>query len=129
MAIEAAIWTTLHGHSGLHALTGDRIYPGIAPEGAAVPYVTYRRVSGPREHAMGHDPGLASPRFQVDAWDDDYDGARAVADEVIDALQDWSGTVGTVVVNRSILEGDQDNYDAETERWQIAVDFIIWHRE
>lgn len=127
--LEEALVSALEGHAGLSALIGSRIYPLMIPQGAALPAVTYQRVSGERIHAMVDDPGLASPRIQVDAWGSTYASAKAVAAQVIDCLQRWSGTAETVVVQDSYFQGDQDIYDPETERWQVSMDFIVWHLE
>lgn len=127
--LETALTYALGHHAGLIALVGSRIYPMMVPQGAALPAVTYQRISGERIHAMVDDPGLASPRIQVDAWGSTYSSAKAVAAQVIDCLQRWSGVVETVTVQDTYFQGDQDLYDQETERWQVSMDFIIWHLE
>lgn len=127
--LEQALVHALGDHGGLTALVGTGIYPLMVPQGAALPAVTYRRVSGERVHAMVDDPGLAYPRIQVDAWGATYASAKAVADQVIDCLQRWSGTVETVIVQDTYFSGDMDIYDPETERWQVSMDFIVWHLE
>lgn len=127
--LETALVSALEDHPGLGDLIGDKIYPLMVPQGIALPAVTYRRVSGERIHAMVDDPGLASPRIQVDAWGATYASAKAVAEQVIACLQRWSGTVETVIIQDTYFQGDTDIYDPDTERWQISMDFIIWHLE
>lgn len=127
--LEEALVSALKAHAGLEALVVERIFPVMVPQGTTLPAVSYRRVSGPRIHAMVADPGLASPRIQVDAWGATYASAKAVAAQVIDCLQRWSGTVETVSVQDTYFQGDQDIYDPDTERWQVSMDFIVWHNE
>jgi hypothetical protein len=132
--LETALYSILTAHTGLMALVSTdgaaRIYPeGEVPQDCSMPYVTYRRISGPREHAMGRDPGLAHPRMEVSAWDDDKADCRAVATQVRLALQDWTGTQDGVVIQRIFLDGDHDVYNEETWSSGIGCDFIIWHLE
>ena len=127
--LEQALVHALRDFTGLTDLVSTRIYPMMVPQGAALPAVTYRRVSGERVHAMVDDPGLAYPRMQVDAWGSTYASAKAVAAQVIACLQRWRGVVETVTVQDTYFSGDMDIYDPETERWQVSMDFIMWHLE
>jgi hypothetical protein len=102
---------------------------GEVPDEVTVPYLTWQQISGPREHAMVQDPGLAHPRYQFSVWADSYKSAKTVGAQVIDCFQDWTGTVGGVVIQRAFFEGDRDSYDPDTETHQVSADFIIWHEE
>ena len=82
------------------ALVSGRVYPVHMPQAPTYPCATYTKVSGPRIHAMTEDTGLARPRFQVSCWAYDrdnhhtaYSTAKAVAEQVRDALQDYSGNM------------------------------------
>lgn len=128
--VEAAIFSILSNAAGLTALVGSRIYPVSMPMGTALPAVTYQRISGPRVHAMGADPGLQYPRIQVSSRSDDAEEVKNVAEEVRLALQNYSGTVAGVVIQKAILDTDRDlPYDPATKSWGFAADFIVWAEE
>ncbi len=131
MGISAAIYSILQAHAGTLALVSTRVYPVIAPQKAALPRITYQIISSPGLHAMGSDPGLKSPRIQVDCWADTYAGADALAVQVLDALQDYSGTIASVTIQRSFLENETDFADPDTKIKDIvyrkSFDFIVWY--
>ena len=60
MHIEEALSKYLSTCAGLTALVATRIYPGDMPESCTKPAIAYARISTPREHTMGIDPGLVS---------------------------------------------------------------------
>ena len=63
MTIEADLFTTLR------ALAADRVYPDLAPSGAAAPYIVYQEISGEApvflERAV---PSKKHGRFQITVW-------------------------------------------------------------
>ena len=121
--------TRLTGYAGLTALIGSRVYPLKMPQKPTLPAVSYQRIDGPRESAIASDMGMAHPRMQVDCWASTYAGVKAVATQVRAALQRWSDAAASPVVLDSLLESDQDLYEAEVEIYRVSMDFIIWHRE
>lgn len=127
--LEAAIKSRLGAYGGLTALVASRVYPLQLPQRPTLPAVTYRRIDGPREHAMGADPGLAHPRIQVDSWGASYADTKAVATQVRGALQRWRGIAAGVEVLAVYLQGDEDGYEPETKQWRVRQDWIVWHRE
>lgn len=127
--VEEAIKSILDGASGLTALVGTRIYPNRIPQETAMPAVDYQRISGPRLHAMGGGPGLTYPRFQVNSWSDDYLESKNVAEEVRLALQDYTGTIASTVIQWIIFEDDHDIPDPQGIKFHVASDFTIWAEE
>lgn len=132
MQLEEALYSYLSGYAGLSSLVSNRVYPVLLPQDCQLPAVTYQRVSGPRVHCQGGDPGIAHPRIQVSCWAVTYSAARSIAAQVIAALQDFTGTMGGtggVTVQASFLDDDADLYDPETQTYHVPVDFVIWHQE
>ena len=133
MSIEGAIFARLSGFAGLTALVVSRIYPELAPQSPTSPFLTYSRIStAPRESAMGTDAGLVLPRFQVSSWADGegaFETARAVAEQVRAALQRFRGTLASTEILDSFLDHERHIYDGELQLHQVAMDFLIWHRE
>jgi len=130
MDIGEAIYGRLNGYAGLTALSSARIYPIVAPQGAKLPFVTFQQISGPRVHAMSHDPGLTYPRYQVSAWSTKYSNCLAMAKQIRLALQDWTSTT-TLNIQRVFHDGEVDLSDNDPQTKDViyhrANDFIVWY--
>lgn len=123
---ETILFTKLSGTAALTALVGTRIYPLIIPQGATYPAVTYQRISTmAREGCMSEDDGLARARIQVTAWAETFTSAKAVIDQVRQALQRWT----TTGVQGSFILAEYDLYDDEAIKYGSAVDAEIVYEE
>jgi len=132
--VETAIYSVLCADGTVSPLVGTRIYPEVAPPGAALPHIVYTRISTPRIRSLGGTSGLLYPRFQIVSWASSYSGAKALADAVRNALDDYSGVVGTITVEDVYIEdeGDMMNLSPDVDALRmhgVRQDFIIWHRE
>lgn len=126
MALEDALYTRLTGHAGTAALVGTRVYPNVLPQGVTFPCVSYRRVSGVREHAMGADPQNVESTVQVDCWATTYAGVKALYTQVFQALTRYrlAGTFDDVFAGVP-----QDLYESEKDLHRVRIDFTVYHRE
>lgn len=132
MNAEKAIHARLAAVAGVSSLVGSRIYPVKAPQNATFPLVVYQRISGERDDPLADASGLCSARIQISchaSGTNPYDGVKALASQVRQALQKARGTFGGVVVDDITIETDQDIYDPQTEDFFVAIDVIVWHRE
>lgn len=128
MSIESLLYTRLTTHAGLSALVSTRVYPIVLPQGCTLPAVAYERIATPpRVSAMGSDPGIAEPRFQVAAFATTFDGARAVGLQVRLALGRWQSHTDGVF--DSYLISEVDLFDPETLEYSTILDFTIKHTE
>jgi len=135
--LEEALTYKLANTAGVSALVSDRIYPGIAPQGAALPYLTYQRVSGPRTYTFDGASGIEAPRIQIDCFAATYSGVKALATAVRAALSALTGNIGDtgkqVLIRQCHLESDGDGYDitagAERGPRRVTQDWFIWHTE
>jgi len=120
---------TLTTHLGSTA-----IYPIVIEEKKGLPAVTYQEISETRVHAMGADPGLAYPRYQISCWSTAYPQVKAMADAVRSILQDFSTKLGGAAgmdIQRIFFENEVDLWDVNpmTNKiiYHVAQDYIIWH--
>ena len=131
MRIEQALFNRLCTHVGLTAVVGNRIYPVRLPLRADYPAISYFRVSRPTTRTFGGTVAGASPRFQFDCWAKSYADAKAVADQVIAALDGFSGTMGGpggVEVQAVYLENEMDDdFVASADIYHTIVEFTFWH--
>ena len=128
--IEQGLYTYLSADAGITALVGSRIYALMLPQGVTYPAITYQRVSGPREYAMGGPAGVANPRFQIDIYSDTgYLAAKQVAGAVRSALSGYSGAMGGETAQTVILSDERDIFEDDTGLWRVSTDYTIWHDE
>lgn len=126
MTIEATLFTRLSGFAGLNALVASRIYPLVAPEGATYPLLVYQRISTqPRESCMVADVGIVRSRVQFTAWAETFKAARAVLDQVRQALQRYSASG----VQDIYIVGENDLYDPEVLKYGAALDAEVVYEE
>lgn len=116
--IEDLLKSRLNGFPGLAALVGTRIYPVIVNAESPMPAVTYRRAATAREVLDNADPGLARVQFEVRAWSQDYEEARAVAQQVRLALERWQDDAN----------GVQDTYPVD-ESEDFVPEVLTYYRE
>lgn len=132
--IESAIYEILKADSPVVTLVSSRIYPIYLAQNCTMPAITYQQVSGDREYTVEGAIGMVQGRFQVNCWDDDYAGARALSEAVRIALEDWSGTKNSRKIHTIFLddEGDIPQITPGNEvlrRQGKRLDFIVWFNE
>jgi hypothetical protein len=124
--IETGLVSHLLADAPLMAVIERRLYPLVLPQDAAVPAVTYQRVSTPRTLTL-KGGGTTAPRFQFSAWAMTYSQAKQVGELLKAALDCYTGPMGTHKV-AAFMAGYRDTYDDDTKRYGCGVDFIINYR-
>ena len=112
MSIETDLYAALAADPTVAGLVSTRIYPSLAPENAALPFITYALVSGVRSRTIAGVGDGVSKRIQIDANAATYSGAKALAAAVISALE-----------GNGYLELEYDLYDPETQTHTAIVDW------
>lgn len=112
-----------------------RIYPQVLPSNPTYPAVTYERISALRYRSITGLSGYARPRLRYHCWSTSYDGAKALAHELIGALDGFAGLVGNIKVGAVSTESETDLYDDAAEPGavdgvhRVVVDFLVGHQE
>ena len=103
MKVGAALRGLLLADSAVGLLASGRIYPELAPEGAAMPYIVYSVVSNSPADSKDGTP-VDQAQVEVYSVDDSYAGANDLADKVRAALDRKSKTTSgdTAIVVQSI---------------------------
>lgn len=131
--IEEALKALLVADAGVNAVVAGRVYPVMHPQGAGLPAVVYRRVSGVRVGQHGTVSGLARPRFQFDCLATTYAAAKGLANLVRVALDHYSGTPSSVHVDAILIENEMDGFNFESDEgaatFTVLVDAVVWHQE
>lgn len=115
MTIEADIYTALQ------SLVAGRVFPDVAPSGAAVPYVVYQEISGESpiflERAV---PSKKHGRFQITVWA----ATRIEASTLI--LQVEEAMTLSLLFQAKPIGGRTSDYDEDTELRGARQDFSVW---
>ncbi len=127
MSIDDALYTRLSGYSALTALVSTRIYPILLPQDCDLPAVAYQKISEISEHAMGIDSTVLQKRFQVSAFAEKYSMAKDVAAQIRAALSRYRATVGGVIIQDILFEGEIVLHEPDTDIYHIPLDFIVYH--
>lgn len=105
----------------ISALFAGRVYPDVAPEGAATPYATYQQVGGAAVQFVGLDvPSKRNARMMVRVWATTRLEANNLARQVEDLL--ITSTVLQATVLGALVAA------AETDRglYGTRQDFSCW---
>lgn len=137
MSIKAAIYDHLRNSTPIAAIVGTRIYPIVAPQGAALPYITFQRLHDEHNHHLGGAPGLVQAVFQINCWDDDDLGAEDLWAAVRNRFDGFRGQMGVNpndVAVRGIHLENLDTFEPPTDASQPGifgqlVTAEIWHAE
>ena len=120
MSIEATIYSTLTTDATVAGLVGSgsptvyRVYPNLAPDGVAVPYVTYELVAYTSYDYVSGAPTAHRKVFQINCISDDFDEAKTLVEAARSALEG----VG-------YMQSAGDDYYPETQRHRCRMDFAL----
>ena len=127
MAFGESLYTYLKTQSALTALVNYRIYPVILPQKCKLPALTYEMINRFPVHVMGSDSGPEHVIYRIHCFDETYDNVNDVADQVIAALEDYTGAMGSNTVQRCFYEDRTDQYESQVLTPHIILEFEIWY--
>lgn len=127
--IGQAIFNRAVTFEGINALIDFRIYPLILPQVAEYPALSYFRVSSERVNAMSRDALITRSRIQISAWDETYDGASTLAQQVLFGFQRFKGLFAGITVHDCFILDNNELYDPDVEVYQHITDIDIIYNE
>lgn len=107
---EAVLRTALVTTTAVSSLLSSRVYPLVAPQSAALPFITYRRAGIRRQQTLGGPMGVPQVTVEFDVYAATYEGARDLADRCRLVLDGYGGTVDNVEVKQVSLDNEQDDF-------------------
>lgn len=108
-------------YAALGPLCSNRVWPLVAPQNAARPYIVYQQVGGqPVAFLESAVVGKRNGRFQVTAWADTNRVAATTIQSAADTL-----VTSTTLRARPVSE-PVDTFDADTGLYGTRQDFSIW---
>lgn len=134
MEVEYGLVQHLKADPTLDALLSGRIYPGIAPQGASLPRLTYNRISTQDDQAMDGPAGLPQTRLQIDVWGDSHDAVRAIVARLLALLNGTGGAWGDAWVACSEREDQRTSYEPPVDAsdqgvYRESVDLVVAYNE
>lgn len=112
--VGSLLFTRLSTFAALASVTGSKVYPVRAKQGATPPYLVYLTAGSPgRESKMAADTKIERPRLQVDVLSKSFDEIELVGQGVKDALNRWETSAGVPQIETTFFLGERDDWDAE----------------
>jgi hypothetical protein len=127
--IESAIYSILSAHAGLKALVSTRVYPLTAPIDTVKPLVVYEKTDAQRHNVMGGKGGVSEAEIEVTGYDTTPEGAAALGVQIKAALEYYTGTSSSVVIQRIFPEGETSGFDVNTDSYFYQCQFRAFFEE
>jgi len=125
--VEEALYALLSADATITGLVSTRIYPILAPQNAALPYVTYQVAASRHVHSLDGSSGLAFASVQINCNAASYSVAKAIAEAVRQELQGYAGTpvVDGTEITGVIWDSDIDSPDVPQTATEAVVHRVI----
>lgn len=96
-----------------------RVGPQVAMQNSELPYITYRVVSSV---PLSESGSLTRHRVQISLYDGGYEGATALAEAVVGALNHHCDDV----IKRMVFENQTDYFGDELNIYGRIIDFFVF---
>ena len=127
--ISQAIYSLLTGDTPVSNVVGTKVFPNVATQGTAFPYITYSVVSKVPTDSKDNGTGFDKYRVQVNCISSSYTDMEVLAGYVRTALDRKTGTYGSMTILQIVYDDETDVHDDFQEDskqvYQKAVDFLI----
>lgn len=123
IALQQKVYETLGGFAGLSAAVGARIYPDIAPQGVARPFVVWQEIfTDPMNNLGGsvESSGLTNFLIQVTSWATTATLARDVD------LQARLAMIAATQFKSLLRDSRSLGFEMDTKLFGIQSDFSVW---
>ncbi|SEB40701.1 DUF3168 domain-containing protein [Terriglobus roseus] len=124
--LEEGLFQLLTSDSDVASCISTRYFPLMLPDDAALPAVTYQRVSTVTSPTLNGFTDLVQVRLQIDTWATTYADARRAAQAIQNAIEGFLGTLpdGTAVAAATLLS-QMDTYESVARYYRVTTDYRI----
>ena len=120
-----AIWTILTHDEGVSAAVGARIYPQIAAQGAAFPFVVYVLQDNSPSDTKSGPSTLDEVRYDIVVAAETYAALSSLTERIRLVLDRYTGDIGGVEIDSiQFIDLDVDN-DPATETYVSSSEYIL----
>ena len=120
-----AIYSILTNDSDVSALIGTRVYPQVAAQGAAFPFVVYVLQDNTPSDTKSGVSTLDEIRYDIVAAAETYSALSSLTERIRLALDRYTGDLGGIEIDSiQFTELDVDN-DPATETFVSSSEYIL----
>lgn len=124
---EKLLHTRLASNPLVSGLVASRVYPVIAPQNAALPYIVYSRNSTQNVNSASGYSGSAIAQITVSSWAKTYSGAKALADAVRAALNGWRDQGASPKIDLASIVDESDDLLAPEDGNELPEAYGVVH--
>jgi hypothetical protein len=125
--IEDALYSLLSQDATLSALIVDRVYPVMAPQGVAAPYLVFLKVVEMASGTLCAQDPMVRDLFQFDSYAKTFKQATLIAKAMRDSLIDFRGAVDGTYIASIRLDNEMHVLEAEPGLFRVSTSLFIWH--
>ena len=122
MSLKSEILSYLLTVTAITDIVGTRIWYEKLPEDAALPAISFSRISDPHKYTQSGDSGHRNPRIQFSCWAETDQAAEVLAETLSTSLTAFVGVFGSITIQSSFIENKVDMYDPDSKRYFVPVD-------
>jgi hypothetical protein len=123
--IGKVIYGRLSTDAAVTGTCGLRIYPDIAPQNVAYPFIVYTITNSVPIDYKDSIANLDEYNVQVDVYTNNYDTTQTLANSVRNRLDRFAGTVSTVEVQTiKYMSSDSQAYNEDLNVYWMSIDFM-----
>lgn len=116
--IEIDLVSHLKSDSNVTDLIGSRLYPEVAPQNVAKPYLTYKVVNNAELQSLNHrEPYGERALIQIDCWADSFSSAVTTRAVVQDSMHSFDKKAYNLYT--------MSDYEPETKLFRQIIQFNI----
>ena len=120
-----AIYSILTENAGVSAIVGNKVYPQIAAQGAAFPFVVYVLQDNSPSDTKSGPSTLDEVRYDIVAAAETYADLSSLTERIRLALDRYTGDIGGVEIDSiQFIDLDVDN-DPATETYVSSSEYIL----
>ena len=101
------------------------VYPVSIPQGVKGNKVVYNIISNVPTNIKNRVSAVDQYRVQISCYTNKYNTVCTLAQSIRTALDNYSGTVAGVLIDRIRFENQMDTYDLQSDQYGIMTDYII----
>jgi hypothetical protein len=125
--IEDALYGRLSQDATLTGLIAGRVYPVMAPQGVAAPYLVFLKVVEMASGTLCAQDPMVRDLFQFDSYAKTFSQALTVAKAMRDSLIDFRGAMDGIHVASIRLDTEMHVLEPEPGLFRVSTSLFIWH--
>lgn len=123
--MEQAIVDILENDAVVNAIISKRIYPERMPQGKVYPAITYTRINTDPTDEKDGVSKLDTIQVDLDLWGVDFKILKDLAKKVRTALDRFSGTKQSQVIDSIIFANQNSFFEDEADMFHISQSYTI----